>query len=90
MTIRVQLGGHSEEFVQEQLTSGRYSDVADVVRDALRLMEQRDQALSLHSEALAQQIEVGYRSLQEGRHEDGEAFFAELEAELDQIDRRTP
>ena len=88
MTINFELRGQSEEFVQVQLTSGRYNDATDVVSAALRLMEERDHALALHKDALAQKIEAGYRSLQDGRHCDGEEFFATLDAELDEIDRQ--
>lgn len=88
MTISSELRGHSEEFVQVQLTSGRYNDAADVVSTALRLMEERDRVFAIHKDTLAQKIEAGYRSLQEGRHCDGEVFFATLDAELDEIDRQ--
>ena len=88
MTINFELGGHSEDFVQVQLTSGRYNDATEVVSTALRLMEEREQVFALHKDALAQKIETGYRSLQEGRHCDGEAFFAILDAELDEIDQQ--
>ncbi len=87
MTINFQLGGHSEEFVQTQLDAGRYSDATEVVRDALRLMEEHERAIALHRDELARKIEAGYQSLQEGRHCDGDEFMAELDAELDAIDR---
>src|SRR5579871_1820997 len=40
------LGQHFEAFVQAQLASGRYSDASEVVRDALRLMEERERCLA--------------------------------------------
>jgi len=89
MTLNFQLGGHSEEFVQGQLSSGRYTDATDVVRDALRLMEERDQVLAVYKDELSRKIEAGYRSLQEGRHCDGDEFFAQLDAELDALDRQS-
>ncbi len=81
MTINFQIGGDSEAFVQGQLDSGRYSDASDVVRQALRLMDELDRAVALHKDDLRGKIEAGYRALQEGRHSDGDAFFAELDAE---------
>ncbi len=87
MTINFQIGGHSADFVQGQLSSGRYADAEDVVREALRLMEERDQALAICRDELAKKIDAGYRSLQEGRHCDGDEFFAQLDAELDALDR---
>ncbi len=87
MTINFQLGGHSEMFVQDQLNSGRYADAADVVRDALRLMEERDQAVALHREDIRQKIADGMASLRAGRHTDGSAYFERLRARLDRVDR---
>jgi antitoxin ParD1/3/4 len=36
------IGRHFEAFVQKQLASGRYSSASEVLRDALRLMEERE------------------------------------------------
>lgn len=40
----VALGKHYEEFVKKQLESGRYSNASEVVRAALRLLEDSDAA----------------------------------------------
>ncbi|MGO4569832.1 type II toxin-antitoxin system ParD family antitoxin [Rhizobium sp. 2YAF20] len=40
----VALGKHYEEFVKKQLESGRYSNASEVVRAALRLLEDNDAA----------------------------------------------
>ena len=79
--MNFQIAGHSEAFVQGQLQSGGYSDAADVVRSALRLMEEVDRAVALHKDNLREKIAAGYTSLQDGRHSDGDAFFADLDAE---------
>lgn len=79
MKIDLELGGHSEAFVRDQLNSGRYADAGDLVRDALRLMEARDQA----RDDLRQKIEAGWQSIQAGRVSDGEAFMAALMNDLD-------
>ena len=36
------IGKHFESFVQAQLASGRYGNASEVLRDALRLMEDRE------------------------------------------------
>ncbi len=36
------LGKYFEDFVQAQLASGRYGNASEVLRDALRLMEDRE------------------------------------------------
>ena len=42
MASSFSLGNHFESFVQGQLASGRYNNASEVLRDALRLMEERD------------------------------------------------
>jgi antitoxin ParD1/3/4 len=58
MASSYSLGIHFETFVQNQLASGRYNNASEVLRDALRLMEDREtklQALraALHASILA-------------------------------------
>jgi len=40
----VALGNHYEEFVKEQLESGRYNNASEVVRAGLRMLEDYEQA----------------------------------------------
>ncbi len=47
----------------------------------LRLMEEMDRATAFPNGDPRDQIAAGYTSLQEGRRADGDAFFAELDAE---------
>jgi antitoxin ParD1/3/4 len=54
------------------------------MREALRLMEERDQLKAMQKEELRKKIAAGLKSLEEGRVVDGEAVFARLEAELDE------
>ncbi|WP_347988513.1 type II toxin-antitoxin system ParD family antitoxin [Methylomonas sp. AM2-LC] len=37
------IGEHFEQFIKTQLKSGRYSSASEIVRNALRLMEEREQ-----------------------------------------------
>ena len=78
MTINFQIGGHSEAYVKGQLESGRYTDAAEVVSDALRLMEERDQ---VKAEVRAK-IAAGMVSAKAGKLRDGEAAMAELMRDL--------
>jgi antitoxin ParD1/3/4 len=79
------LGKHFETFVQAQLASGRYNNASEVVRDALRLMEERERKLA----ALDNAIERGMVDINRGRVHDEDDVFDELEAELEALpDRR--
>jgi putative addiction module CopG family antidote len=49
--MRITLTKQQESWVKEQVRSGRYADESEVVRDALRTLEQRDDAASPALEA---------------------------------------
>jgi antitoxin ParD1/3/4 len=70
------LGKYYEDFVQAQLASGRYNNASEVLRDALRLMEDRERRLA----ALDASIERGLADIKAGRVHDAEEVFDELEA----------
>lgn len=40
------LGPHWEHFIKEEISSGRYGSASEVVRDALRQLEDRQQQLA--------------------------------------------
>jgi len=45
------VGTHFEEFIKDQLEAGRYNNASEVVREGLRLVEEREaklQSLRLH------------------------------------------
>jgi antitoxin ParD1/3/4 len=50
------LGKHFETFVQAQLSSGRYNNASEVLRDALRLMEDRERRLAALDDAVARGV----------------------------------
>ena len=75
MASSYSLGQHFEAFVQKQLVSGRYNIASEVIRDALRLMEDRDRRLL----ALDASIERGVADLKDGRIQSAEKVFDRLE-----------
>ena len=78
------LGEHFESFVKAQLASGRYGNASEVLRDALRLMEERERKLA----ALDTAIGRGMADLAAGRVQDGDEVFDGLEAELEALPNR--
>ena len=77
--MNVHLTPELEALVQAKVKSGRYNSASEVVREALRLFEERDELLELRKDAIRQQIDAGWYSLRRGEGVDGEAFFADLE-----------
>jgi antitoxin ParD1/3/4 len=50
------LGEHFEEFIRELLDSGRYNSASEVVRDSLRLLEERELERAAKLDALRHAI----------------------------------
>ncbi len=69
------LGDHFEAFIDAQVASGRYASSSEVVRDALRLLEER----KLREEAIVRALIEG----EESGHDESyslEAAIAEIDA----------
>jgi len=48
----ISIGDHFAEFIDEQVTQGRYSSASEVVRAGLRLLEEREASLQALRAAL--------------------------------------
>lgn len=77
MPTSVALGNHFEDFVRDQVRNGRYNNVSEVVRAALRLLEEQEHRRLLELASLRQAIDAGRGS---GPSRDAEAVFNRLEA----------
>jgi len=75
------LGDHFENFVQGQLANGRYKNASEVVRDALRLMEERERRIA----ALDVSIERGLADIKAGRTKPADEVFDRLEAKYKRL-----
>ncbi len=56
------VGKHFEAFIKQQIESGRYSSASEVIRDALRLLEEREELKETQIIALRKQIQEGKES----------------------------
>ena len=56
----VTLGKHFEEFIVHQIGSGRYASASEVVRDGLRILEEREVKLNALRRALLAGEESGF------------------------------
>lgn len=62
MSMNVNLTPQLEEMIREKVRSGLYTSASEVVRAALRLMEEQDRLRAVQLESLRADIEEGLRS----------------------------
>jgi antitoxin ParD1/3/4 len=62
MPTSVALSPHLESFVKQQVSSGRFNNVSEVVRAGLRLLEDQEQLKTLKQQELRFSIEAGTAS----------------------------
>ncbi len=62
MPISVSLSPHFETFVRQQVDSGRFNNVSEVVRAGLRLLEEHEAKQAAKLQALREAIAVGLAS----------------------------
>ena len=60
--MNISLTPHLEKLVQGKVESGLYNSVSEVMREALRLMEERDQLRELRLDELRREIQKGMDS----------------------------
>jgi antitoxin ParD1/3/4 len=60
--MNVHLTEHFEKFIETKLKSGHYGSASEIVRDALRLLEEKDQIKTLKLQALKKEIQKGLGS----------------------------
>lgn len=56
----ITLGKHFDEFIAQQVKTGRYASASEAVRDGLRLLEEREIKLSALRRALKEGEESGF------------------------------
>ena len=86
--MNVNLTPELEKLIRNKVKTGRYNSASEVVREALRLLEERDQIRQLQIQELRKRIQAGLASLERGKGIDGEEFFKSLEREEQELERR--
>ncbi len=62
MTMNINLSPQLEPLVREKVSSGPYTSASEVVREALRLMQERDQLREVKLDQLRRDIQEGLDS----------------------------
>jgi antitoxin ParD1/3/4 len=65
-TRNVNLTKHLDDFVEETVASGRYANASEVIRDGLRLLEQRSQEASARLLQLSEAADAGFAAIDRG------------------------
>lgn len=76
MAISADLGTHLEGVVKELVSTGRYNSKSEVLREGVRLVQEREQRLAALDAALAK----GIADADAGRIKPAEEVFDRLEA----------
>lgn len=87
-TRNINLTQHLDEFVERQVTSGRYSNASEIVRESLRLLEEQEQERKAKLKALRQAAKQGFDEIDQGQgivlkgKRAIQEFIAEIETEV--------
>lgn len=76
------IGEHFENFIKQKIASGRYSSASEVIRDALRLLEEQEQLREAQIKNLRRQIQDGQES---GPGVPADQVFDRLEAKYSKL-----
>ena len=78
--MNVSLTPELEQFIDVKVGSGRYNSASEVVREALRLLEERDQARNAQIAAFNSELNRRLASLDRGERIDPAAARRRIEA----------
>ncbi|PHJ59371.1 CopG family transcriptional regulator [Nostoc linckia z18] len=77
----IQIKPELEQFIQAQLATGRFASADDVINEAFKLLQEREQRI----EELRQKIALGTEQIAKGQVTDGEVVFARFQEKIRRI-----
>jgi antitoxin ParD1/3/4 len=77
-SLNVSLTPELEQFVHSRVASGRYQTASEVIREGLRLLEERERAREAALEELRAKIRRGAGQADRGELLDGDTVFDEI------------
>jgi antitoxin ParD1/3/4 len=66
-TRNINLTEHFDKFVERQVSSGRYGNASEIVREALRLLEEQEQEREAKLKALRLAAKQGFDEIDQGK-----------------------
>lgn len=76
--MNVSLTPELEELISQKVQSGRYTSASEVIREALRLLEEQDQLRQKRLAAVREKIDRGLEQLDRGEGIPGDQVRAHL------------
>ncbi|HRY01708.1 MAG TPA: type II toxin-antitoxin system ParD family antitoxin [Beijerinckiaceae bacterium] len=86
MPISADLGEKLESYVDELVKAGRYHSKSEILREGVRLVQEREVRLAALDDALAR----GLADIEEGRTRSATSVFDRLEAKYQSLAARAP
>lgn len=80
--MNVSLTPELERWISQKVDGGRYRSASEVVREGLRLLQEREEEYRLRLEALRGELRIGIDQLDRGEVVDGEEAFERILAQL--------
>ena len=87
-TRNINLTDHFDRFVEHQVSAGRYSNASEMVREALRLLEDQEQEREAKLKALRKAAKQGFDEIDQGKgivlkgRDAISGFITEIETEV--------
>src|ERR1700734_2943886 len=66
-TRNINLTEHLDRFVERQVSSGRYGNASEIVREALRLLEEQEQEREAKLKGLRHAAKQGFDEIDQGK-----------------------
>ena len=76
--MNISLTPELEKLIKQKVASGMYHSASEVIREALRLLKERDEHHQMRIEQLRRDIQIGLDQIARGEVHDGEEVFSEL------------
>ena len=65
--MNVSLSPQLEKLIEEKVASGMYNSASEVIREGLRLLQEREQLREIRLEELRKQVQIGLDELDNGQ-----------------------
>ena len=88
--MNVSLTPELERWVSSRVEGGRYRSASEVVREGLRLLQEREEEHRARLEALRHDVRVGLDELERGEGVDGEDAFDRVLSRIDRAEKGAP